>query len=181
MERLVLHRTRKIILISTIINDYSFKHYLILKTTIMYSFSNLKYLLILIVTAISFTSCTKSNSSGSSNIDAGQTKSIIQNGTWRVTYFFDKTDETNKFSGYNFSFNSSGNVTATKGGSTVNGTWSSGNDDSQVKLVLNFNGVNPFDDIEDDWHIISQSNSEIKLNDISGGSGETDYLTFEKN
>ncbi|MBK7763445.1 MAG: hypothetical protein IPI46_08725 [Bacteroidetes bacterium] len=130
---------------------------------------------------LTVTSCTKSNSVGGINISASQTKSIIQNGSWKVSYFFDSGDETYKFSGYNFTFNATGAVAAIKSSTTINGTWSSGNDDSQVKFVLDFNGVSPFNDIEDDWHVISQTNSEVKLIDVSGGNGGTDYLTFSKN
>ena len=39
---------------------------------------------------------------------------------------------------------------------------------------------NDFEDLNDDWDIISQSSSKIELIDISGGNGGTDYLTFEK-
>lgn len=144
-----------------------------LKTIIGISFS------VLLISISS--SCSKSNSIGNTSISATQTKAIIESGTWKVSYFYDSGDETNKFTGYNFTFNSSGTVTATKSSTTINGTWSSGNDDSQVKLVLDFNNVNPFDDIEDDWHVISQSSATIKLIDVSGGGGGTDYLTFEKN
>jgi hypothetical protein len=41
--------------------------------------------------------------------------------------------------------------------------------------------TNDFEDLNDDWDFISQSANKIELLDVSGGSGETDYLTFEKN
>lgn len=38
-----------------------------------------------------------------------------------------------------------------------------------------------FEELTDDWDIISQTSSKIELIDISGGNGGTDYLTFQKN
>jgi hypothetical protein len=54
-------------------------------------------------------------------------------------------------------------------------------DDSSDDLDFNifFNVANDFEDLNDDWDIISQSSSKIELIDISGGNGGTDYLTFE--
>jgi len=46
---------------------------------------------------------------------------------------------------------------------------------------LNFNVTNNFQDLNDDWDFISQSETKIELIDISGGGGGTDYLTFVKN
>jgi hypothetical protein len=39
----------------------------------------------------------------------------------------------------------------------------------------------PFDELNDDWHIIEETSTKIRLQDVSGGSGGTDLLTFEKN
>ena len=45
-------------------------------------------------------------------------------GAWKVSYYFDTGDETSNFSGYSFTFNNGGIITATKAGVTVNCTWS---------------------------------------------------------
>ena len=37
-----------------------------------------------------------------------------------------------------------------------------------------------FEDLNDDWDIISVTSSKVELIDISGGNGGTDYLTFER-
>lgn len=107
--------------------------------------------------------------------------SQIQTGTWKVTWFSDSgTDETYHFSGYQFTFSSGGAVTATKTGSSVSGTWSTGNDDSTTKMILDFGAQVPFDELNDDWKILENSAAKIRLEDVSGGNGGTDYLTFEK-
>ena len=63
----------------------------------------------------------------------------------------------------------------------ITGTWSTGTDDSQVKLVLAFSTPAQFADISDDWHVTERTDTKITLQDVSGGNGGTDYLTFEKN
>jgi hypothetical protein len=126
-------------------------------------------------------SCTKDN------ISIAEVKSNVQTGTWRITKFIDSgKDETNYFTGYNFTFNSSGVLNANNGTNNYNGTWSitdsNSNDDSRNDLDFNiyFNLTNNFLDLNDDWDFISQSSTKIELIDVSGGNGGTDYLTFEK-
>lgn len=126
--------------------------------------------------ATSLGSC-KKDDSGSSPAVSG----IVTQGSWRVTLYSDNgNNETSKFTGYNFTFSSSGVVTAVKSGSTVSGTWSGSNDDSQNKLNLFFTSPPDFEEISDDWHILQKSSSKIELEDVSGGNGGTDLLTFEK-
>ncbi|MBI5538450.1 MAG: hypothetical protein HY951_00185 [Bacteroidia bacterium] len=106
---------------------------------------------------------------------------IIQQGNWKVTLYHDSgTDETYYFNGYQFVFNSSGIIIASVNSNNTNGSWSSGNDDSTPKLILNFGVSSPLDKLNDDWHIIEQTSVTIRLQDVSGGNGTTDYLTFEK-
>lgn len=112
----------------------------------------------------------------------------VQSGTWRITFFEESgNDETVNFNGYNFMFNSNGELTATNGTLNYIGAWSvsdsNSNDDSQDDLDfnINFNLTNEFMDLNDDWDFISNSATKIELIDVSGGNGGTDYLTFEKN
>ena len=123
--------------------------------------------------------CKKEDNS-TSNQAAALTQTA-QTGKWKVTYYNDNgNDETSTYTGYEFQFNTGGTITVTKAGTTINGTWKTGNDDSQVKFYLNFGTVNPFQELNDDWHLIQQSSTIIKLEDVSGGGSPTDYLTFEK-
>jgi len=54
-------------------------------------------------------------------------------------------------------------------------------DDNDLDFNINFNLTNNFEDLNDDWDIISQSDTKIELTDVSGGNGGTDFLTFERN
>lgn len=133
-------------------------------------------------------SCSSDDDNTNNSSTQNEIQSNVESGTWRITSFIDSgTDETNHFTGYNFTFNNSGVLNANNGTNNYDGTWSitdsNSNDDSQDDLDfnINFNLTNDFEDLNDDWDFISQTSSKIELIDISGGNGGTDYLTFEKN
>jgi hypothetical protein len=96
-------------------------------------------------------------------------------GTWRVSLYWDKKDETSNFSGYSFSFNSGGQLVATKGSSTITGTWS----ESATKLIIDFGTTAVFNDINDDWQIVEKTATSIKLKDDN--PLQDDQLHFVKN
>ena len=139
-----------------------------------------KIVFYLLVFSVLFFSCKKDDSNPS--ISTSNVTSTVSTGNWRITYYWDTDhDETNNFTGYSFVFNTNGTVTATKAANTITGTWTTRNDDSKIKLVLSFSSPADFIEISDDWHTIERTDSKIKLQDVSGGNGGTDYLTFEKN
>lgn len=148
---------------------------------------NLKFpVLICLLGASTLFSCKKKKLEKTKN----EVETNVQSGTWRITKFIDSgSDETNHFTGYTFTFNSSGVLNSTNGTNSYNGTWSitesNSDDDSKDDLDLdfniNFNLTNDFEDLNDDWDFVSESSTKIELIDVSGGNGGTDYLTFEKN
>jgi len=145
------------------------------------------FFLVCLISFLSLNSCDSDDDNNSMDNTAIVQRNV-QDGTWRITQFIDSgTDETNDFAGYTFTFNSSGVLNANNGTNDYNGTWSvtrsNSNDDSQADLDfnINFNLTNNFEDLNDDWDIVSQSSSKIELIDISGGNGGIDNLTFEKN
>ena len=126
------------------------------------------------------------------NVEINQIKNTVQADNWIITSFFDSgIDETNHFTGYNFTFNSNGTLIATNGNETINGTWSvmdsnNSNDDSYSIEDIDFNIFFPSpanfnDDLTEDWKIVNHSATKIDLVHVSGGNGGTDTLTFEKN
>ena len=138
-----------------------------------------KTLFVLAFAAFCFSSCDK-------NDDNSITTTIVSNtvtsGTWRVTYFWDTDhEETFHFNGYSFTFTGGNVLTAINGSTTVTGTWQTGTDNSTVKLIINFTTPPDFAELSEDWHVLERTDTKIRLRHISGGSGGTDYLTFEKN
>ena len=147
------------------------------------------FLTMLIGLSALFTLASCSNPSDD-NADLQQTvvQNNVQAGEWRITSFIDSgKDETSHFNGFTFSFGSNGTLTSTNGSVNYSGTWSltdsNSNDDSphsDLDFNILFNLTNQFEDISEDWQIVSQSATRIELIHISGGNGGTDYLTFER-
>ncbi len=128
------------------------------------------------------------NNDDSTNSNQSKVEGIAKSGTWRITYYYDTDkEETANFTGYNFTFGASKVLTATNGANTHTGTWSitdhNSNDDSMDDLHYNiaFTAPPAFEELSDDWEIMEVTDTKIKLVDVSGGNGGTDYLTFEKN
>ena len=106
--------------------------------------------------------------------------SYVTKGTWRVTLYQENgVSKLYYFSNYDFIFSNS-TVTATRNASTVTGTFSTKYDDSKNKLVLNFGNTSPFNELNDDWEILEESATKIRMQDVSGGNGGADLLTLEK-
>lgn len=135
--------------------------------------------MLLFGSVLSFTNgCKKSDITANTN--AGL-KAKVLNVDWKISNYNDSGDDhTSYFTDYDFAFNTDGTVNAVKAGSTVNGTWSTGTDDSHVKMILNFGTTSPFEQLNEDWHVIEQTESKIQLEHVSGGGGGTDLLTFER-
>jgi hypothetical protein len=124
------------------------------------------------------------------DINAAELQSTVQDGQWRITYYFDSDkEETNHYNGYVFTFGGDGTVSATNGTTEVTGIWSvtdsdssddSPDDSSDVDFNLFFASPPDFEELSDDWDILEYSSGRIRLIDVSGGDGSTDYLTFEK-
>ncbi|MDH3795418.1 MAG: hypothetical protein OER83_00950 [Flavobacteriaceae bacterium] len=107
---------------------------------------------------------------------------VLTTGEWHITNYFDDVDETALFTGWVFSFSADGSAMATEAGNTINGTWfTSSGDETEVELNLDFGLDIPLDELLEDWDVLEAHNDIIRLKDISGGDGTTDFLTFERN
>lgn len=107
-------------------------------------------------------------------------ETILTDGLWIVaSYTEDTDDQTANYAGYELNFDMSGTVSASNGTNTNNGTWSvfsSGN-----QMALDFGTAMPFEEFNDDaWDVISVSDTEVTIQDVSGGNGGTDTLTLQK-
>lgn len=110
------------------------------------------------------------------------TSQVAASGTWRVTLFTDSgNDETAGFAGYVFTFSSGGMVTAVKDGVPQNGAWGVSSSSGQFNIDLGQKGGSnqPLGELTDDWKIISNSTTEIKLQDDNTAGNE--FVTYTKN
>ncbi|MCC7466552.1 MAG: hypothetical protein IT261_09795 [Saprospiraceae bacterium] len=119
------------------------------------------------------------DNSSSSNNGSGPTPAA---GVWKVSYFFDKQDETSYYSGFTFEFGANGSLSATNGSQTWSGTWATGFDDSSNKFLIDFSGAVPsaLGELEEDWRIIKMESNQMHFEHTSGGNGDTDVLKFSK-
>ena len=140
--------------------------------------------------ATAFSSCTDEDDTVVNNsVDPTPVINVVNNGTWRITLFNDSgVDETLNFTDYDFSFGASNILSATNGTNTYSGTWSvtsdNSNDDSpsnDLDFNIAFSAPANFAELTEDWNIISYTATKVQLVHVSGGGGETDYVTFEKN
>ena len=112
-----------------------------------------------------FGTCTNA---GNNDVTPSNVPVVVNNdGAWRVSYYFDKDkDETNNFAGSRFTFRDNGVLEASSNGATTSGTWKVIQDDGRQKLVINTGTASkPLADLTDDWVIIEQSASRIRLQD----------------
>ena len=105
---------------------------------------------------------------------------IVTNGTWHVSYYFDDSDETLDFKGYNFTFNSNGTIMVVKEKNTIAGNWSTFVNSGQNIFLLKFDD-SKLDDLEDDWKITEFTSTNVRLKNKDASDGATDYLYFTKN
>jgi hypothetical protein len=134
------------------------------------------YALLLAVTTVAVIRCNSDDSASATDVD-----NALITGGWKITYYFDDKDETSDFNGYTFTFESNGTAAAAKGGDTTAGTWSTENSSNgTLKLNLDFGTTDPLDELEEDWKVIEMTGNKIRLENISGGSGLTSYVTFER-
>ena len=100
--------------------------------------------------------------------------------SWYIAYYFGNSDETYNYCEFELTFNPAGSVIASNGTDLVDGTWDVIMDNGIEKLVLDFGVDIPFDELNDDWNVLNASMNEIELQEISGGGGSTNYLTFDR-
>ena len=153
----------------------------------------MKRISFLILAGFMAMACSGDDDASRDNVNGNATavRNNLKSGTWRITGFTeDGNDETNHFSGYNFSFAENGTVTASNGTNTYNGSWSVTDSDSSddddnnnddIDFDIAFAAPAEFTDLTDDWDVMERTGTRLRLVDVSGGNGGTDYLTFEKN
>ena len=130
------------------------------------------------------------NNPNDNSVEIQDITNTAETGNWVITYFYDTdSDETSDYNGYEFTFGSDGVLTAANGVNTYAGTWSVTDDsnssddsssDDDIDFNISFLTPEDFEELSDDWDIVSYTSTKIELIDISGGNGGTDYLTFEK-
>lgn len=112
-------------------------------------------------------SCSKSKTDEAASVN-------ISIGTWRISYFWNQTDQTSNYSSYYFMFLNGGTFMAHGSSTTITGTW------SQTATRININFSNPaMSELNGNWLKTELTTSSIKLKDDS--PSQDDQLYFVKN
>ena len=102
-----------------------------------------------IIHGLHLSSCNNDDDNSSSNVNnPTDVINIVNNGTWRITYYYDTDhEETSSFTGYNFTFGANNVLTASNGTNNYSGIWSvtdsNSNDDSISDLHFNIAFASP--------------------------------------
>lgn len=141
--------------------------------------------------AILLSSCSKEEDATVDNVaEIQEVQSTMQTGNWRITNLNDSgEDETADFTDYTFTFAEDGTITATNGTTTQTGTWSVINDrddddtqdDIEFNILFSVSDTSDFEDLNDDWDIVSISDTKIELIDLGDANEAPERLTFERN
>jgi len=169
---------------------------------------NIMLLAVLLIGAITFQSCSKSNKNDTNTVTE-QLKNNLQQGTWKVTSFVKEgIDSTIYLFNYNFSFEANNIVLCRDTANNIyNGTWSirripSGDEDEDededehgiffpigntitsidnLEIVINFNYPTSLKRINNKWKLLNQRPTLIELKNYNGLNIVDTYLTLEKN
>ncbi len=146
-----------------------------------------KWIVGFILGVVTFTSCEDFEGINVSLDDLGISKlNLMQNYLEDQNLVISKfivggEDLTSEFSGYEFLFSQSGDVSAVFAGDTVLGNWNVELQDSIPKMTMAFGEVSePLEKLNEDWLLIKQENDLLELKDINSKDGNMDYLTFMK-
>lgn len=103
----------------------------------------------------------------------------IVTGRWYVAeYKVNTTDVTPEFAGYEFQFNSNGNVDGIKSSSTTTGTWNADGNALTITAAFPVSAGQPLTRLNGVWKWTDSDFSYIKTYYISGSN--TLYLTLRK-
>lgn len=87
-------------------------------------------------------------------------------------------NKTDYYENYTFIFTMTGGISSVFNNDTVNGSWTISTEDTISKMVINFGEAgDPLVDLNEDWIVLSQSESKIELKDMNSEGG-LEYLTF---
>ncbi len=122
---------------------------------------------VLFLTASLF-SCTK-------KADNNPADPAITTGTWRISYYWDKTDQTANYNAYIFMFNTDGSFMGHTTSNMITGTWS----ETVTRLTINFASDPLLSKMNGDWLKTEKTVTSIKLKDDN--PSQDDQLFFVKN
>lgn len=149
----------------------------------------MKHLSVILLSLILFcdAGCKKSNTDNATDTynntstETTPVRTALLSGQWKVTYFLNSgSNQTANFGEYKFTLNSNGLLTGANTLFSQNGNWTLNSDSGKTKLNIDFTSAPLFTELTGDWEITSRTSTKIVMQHVSGGSGQTNYLTTDK-
>ncbi len=106
---------------------------------------------------------------------------LLLDGTWRISHFANKTDGTDNFKGYTFSFYEKEYATAAKNGLLIEGEWETYGDEGVLVIELDYEADFPLEKLNFEWIVTEYSANQFKLVSEEPEDGTTTKVTFTKN
>ena len=157
---------------------------------------HIKSILLLLMTFMFFSCDSSDDNVENSVMDLTEINATATSGSWVVARFEeDGVDQTSNFFDYSFTFDIDGILNVAKEDLLIKGSWSitsdsnsNYNDDSSLDADSNddvhfnifFSSTSNFEELSEDWEIVSYTETRIELKHVSGGDGSIDVLVFEK-
>ena len=147
---------------------------------------SIKFLALLMITSVAFLSCKKEDrfspsvNSNTNVEERTESRPPINQSEWKLILFqVNDRNETKLFSKYLFVFGEKGRLMATVERKTEIGHWSTGGKLNPRNFIIMFPSF-PLSRLSNNqWVIVSQTSTELKLEHISRRGGR-EYLTFQK-
>jgi hypothetical protein len=114
-----------------------------------------KFLFLAVCASIFFTSCQRSSD------DMVTPSGSSPSGNWKVTYYWDKKNETSNFFGWSFRFLPNGQAEAIKGTTVLAGSWQK----TGSKFTINFDADALLSHLSGEWLIVTYTSTAIVLKD----------------
>lgn len=99
---------------------------------------------------------------------SGELRAAVENTSWVVSLLMDDgLDVTASVAEYQLTFGADGTLglVNTVTSDVVTGTWRAGYDDGSTKLWINLPNVDPYDELDEDWDLILQTDDRLEFGD----------------
>lgn len=122
--------------------------------------------------------CASTNQDG----DTAQIKTWLYDGIWQITYStMESADNTTDYGNIIFDFQENANLLGTDGSTTANLNYEVLRDnEGNLRMVINYLGIFPYWQMDDDWYITEVLENRIELHHIDDDTNNEFVLVFEK-
>lgn len=112
------------------------------------------------------------------DIDDTELRTFVTTGKWEITSYYDGEKTSTAFGGITFSFDANGFLVASDGVETVEAEWETYGDSGVLELEFDFESIDPYKDLNDEWQVANYTSSKLELEGTGGSSAVR--LVFEK-